>query len=297
MAGETPPDIQPGFFDCNLASADGKTYLGTVTRDNQTWESVSQKLRIPLDSGICYSFTIQLATSPSYNSKARVSGDTANYNQPVVFQVWGGYSECDARVLLAESPVISHREWKKYRFIIKSLQDRPLPHLVFQAYYPPGNRCKPTMGNLLMDDASDIKQTDCPANFVSRMDKAEAKTPRLRSETDLDSLLTHHLGALRYTHENNIAFELECDDTYEGVALFYSKHLAAVSDALRQFPEKKLTVRLKSAGSGIHKKRAKFLDKYLRAIGLPQHQYEVITGRSGNRYAWKISTKWLEASW
>ena len=51
-AGETDPDIQPGFFGCTLKAAEGSSFVGMVTRDNYTWESLSQKLPAPLDSGI-----------------------------------------------------------------------------------------------------------------------------------------------------------------------------------------------------------------------------------------------------
>ena len=44
MPGETPPDIQPGMFGYTVAPAEGRSYLGMVTRDNHTWESVSRKL-------------------------------------------------------------------------------------------------------------------------------------------------------------------------------------------------------------------------------------------------------------
>lgn len=52
MSGETPPYIQPGFFGCELQPAEGRTHLGMVTHDNYTWESVSQQLPAPLDSGV-----------------------------------------------------------------------------------------------------------------------------------------------------------------------------------------------------------------------------------------------------
>jgi len=44
---ETPPDIHPnGYWENNLPASDKKTYLGMVVRDNATYESVSQRLRI-----------------------------------------------------------------------------------------------------------------------------------------------------------------------------------------------------------------------------------------------------------
>jgi len=69
--GQTPPDVQPGpveFFDVNTKALDGHTYLGMVTRQNETWELVSQRLVLPLEKGKCYSFDINLARSQTYYS-------------------------------------------------------------------------------------------------------------------------------------------------------------------------------------------------------------------------------------
>lgn len=48
--GESAPDTQPDpTFQVNKAAADGETYLGLVVRDNDTWESISQKLTRPVE--------------------------------------------------------------------------------------------------------------------------------------------------------------------------------------------------------------------------------------------------------
>src|SRR5688572_22282653 len=49
--GETPPDIHPlpsRAWGVNMHPFDGYTYLGLVIRYNDTYESVSQALSIPL---------------------------------------------------------------------------------------------------------------------------------------------------------------------------------------------------------------------------------------------------------
>ena len=53
---ESPPDIQPGQFDCALQPLHGNTYLGLVTRDNETWERIGQRLREPLRKDSLYDF-------------------------------------------------------------------------------------------------------------------------------------------------------------------------------------------------------------------------------------------------
>ena len=66
---ESPPDIHPvmnNAWDVALQSYDGNTYLGMVTRANDTYESLSQALSSPIQDGVCYSFTAFLAQSDQY---------------------------------------------------------------------------------------------------------------------------------------------------------------------------------------------------------------------------------------
>ena len=50
---ETAPDIHPSNFWSNTKQpSHGRTYLGMVTRDNDSWESVSQELRSPMKAGV-----------------------------------------------------------------------------------------------------------------------------------------------------------------------------------------------------------------------------------------------------
>jgi len=298
MIGETPPDIQPGSFGCTLAPADGKTYLGMVTRDNYTWESVSQELPASLDSGVCYTFTVQLATSQNYNSVSRLTSMAANYNAPVVFQLWGGYADCDEQVLLAESPTIAHRDWKKYRFILCHLQPKPITYLMFQAYYPPGKSCYPTNGNLLLDDLSEITVVDCPvylADTISR--KLARKLPILESQTALDAMLTRELASVRYTNRGDVKFELQCGEDYLGIAVLYNAHLLTIADAMLQFPDKQLILRTKNAKLNTRKPRAAYLKNYLLSAGLSESQIQVMPEEKGEQRDWKVDTPWLKATW
>jgi hypothetical protein len=52
--GESPPDVHPkeggGAFQVTKEAFHGKTYLGLVVRDNDTWEMVSQRLSAPVQT-------------------------------------------------------------------------------------------------------------------------------------------------------------------------------------------------------------------------------------------------------
>ena len=50
----SPPDVQPGFWGVTTAPYNGSSYLGMVVRDNETWESVGQRLSRPMENNSCY---------------------------------------------------------------------------------------------------------------------------------------------------------------------------------------------------------------------------------------------------
>jgi len=163
--GQTPPDVQPGtmeFFDVTTKPQDGKTYLGMVTRQNETWELVSQRLIEPLEKSNCYSFEIELARSNTYFSQLLNQTDTTkryNFNKPIVLRIWGGRNVYEKRELLAESPIIAHTEWRNYRFEFNVNQQHD--YLILEAFYKTPTLL-PYNGNILLDNASVIRQIDCP---------------------------------------------------------------------------------------------------------------------------------------
>ena len=87
--GETAPDVHPvrgGNFSVSKRPAHGRTYIGMVTRDNDTWEQMGQRLTKPLKAGKCYTFSVDLARSETYLSQSRVTGQPSNYINPTSFR-------------------------------------------------------------------------------------------------------------------------------------------------------------------------------------------------------------------
>ena len=81
--GESPPDVQPcGAFEVTTLASDGNTYLGLVTRDNDTWEKVGTKLSRKMEAGIVYEFKIQLTRSAQYQSASRLTNKATNFITP-----------------------------------------------------------------------------------------------------------------------------------------------------------------------------------------------------------------------
>ena len=75
---ETAPDVHPiddesgrNNFGVTKKAFDGDTYLGMVVRENDSHESVAQRLKKSLIPGKCYSFSIYVSTSKIYKSGIR----------------------------------------------------------------------------------------------------------------------------------------------------------------------------------------------------------------------------------
>jgi hypothetical protein len=157
--GESPPDIQPGFFEVNLKAQDGKTYLGLSTRDNNTWEGVGQRLDGFLQKDSSYTFSLYLARSNSFISRSRTTQKEATYNAPTILKIWGVNSVTQQEELLAESVPVSHSEWTLYTFTLKpGVAD--FDEIDLMAYYAPGFEQK--NGNLLIDNCSEIVKITNP---------------------------------------------------------------------------------------------------------------------------------------
>jgi len=171
--GESPPDVQPdATFNVTKEAADGETYLGMVVRDNDTWESVSQKMSRPLEKGKCYEFSIQLARSLTYMSVSRVSDQQANYATPAKLRIYGGFGHCDKQYMLGETKLIINTNWKEYNFKFEPMGN--YSYIVLEAFYETPTLV-PYNGNILLDKASTINPVPC--------DEVVEKTPPVKPAT------------------------------------------------------------------------------------------------------------------
>lgn len=141
----TTPDILPGPWNVALEASEGQTFVGLITREDGSWESIGQRIENPLKEGECYALTLDLAHSPTY----------AGYNQPLRLRVWGGLTKCGRGQLLATSKVIDQGEWQTFTF--KFIPKQTTHYILIEAFYPEGvySRYK---GNILIDNIQPIKQ-------------------------------------------------------------------------------------------------------------------------------------------
>lgn len=139
----TTPDILPGPWGVYLEPYDGDTYVGLITRGNGTWESIGQRLSKPLNAKSCYSFSMQLAHSDTYQG----------YNGPIMLRIWGASSICKRDQLLVETKPIEHLNWKRYDFQFRT--KKRINYLIIEAHY--SDKPFSYLGNLLIDDISPIR--------------------------------------------------------------------------------------------------------------------------------------------
>lgn len=175
---ETAPDIHPSDYWANTKQpSDGRTYLGMVTRDNDSWESVSQELPATLKAGQCYSFSVELSKSERYLSPSRrFEGDKTNHNytRPIVFRLWGGYGYCGTAELLAESTPVNNSKWKTYTFKLSPKAN--YKYITFEAFYKVPVII-PYNGHILIDNCSQIIEINCDDELVVEVEEPEKVLP------------------------------------------------------------------------------------------------------------------------
>lgn len=158
QAGETPPDVQPyGGFRVTRTAQDGSTYLGLVTRDNNTWEGVTQRLSKPVRKGVQYTFSLYAARSAVYESATkRDPMRPINFDKAITVRVWAGSSPCDRSEMLGQSEVIDGLDWRWVQFKFTPLR-KDYQFITIEAYYKTPTLV-PYNGNILLDNASPIEE-------------------------------------------------------------------------------------------------------------------------------------------
>ena len=154
------PDILPGSWGVYNEPSDGETFMGLITRQDGSWESVGQKLSKPIKNGDCYEFGIDLSHSKTY----------ANYNKPIKIKIWGGVSSCSKDIMLGESKAISHTAWKRYYFQLEPNQD--IQYIIFEARSIDGLYFSYN-GNILLDNISVLKPCYRAEKVIQNKNKKE----------------------------------------------------------------------------------------------------------------------------
>lgn len=164
---QSPPDTHPaGAWGVSKKAYHGNTYLGMVTRNDATWESVGQPLERPLAVNQCYEFSAVMCMSEEYLSPTRRDQlNTYSFTTPVVLRVWGSNFPCKGEELLGESAEVDNTDWMKYNFKVKA--SRPYRFIILEAFYK-----TPVLmeynGNILVDNLSALVPVECNARIIPK---------------------------------------------------------------------------------------------------------------------------------
>lgn len=139
----TTPDILPGPWGVIKEPSEGETYLGLITRADNSWESITQRLSSELKAGKCYYLKMDLAYSIRY----------PRHNLPVVLKMYGSNDKCADPELLFTSELIDNTDWKTFDFIFKP--ERSFRYIILEAYYPGDEKIG---GNILIDNIQLIQE-------------------------------------------------------------------------------------------------------------------------------------------
>ena len=191
---ESPPDIHPvpshlydknSYWQVTKEAQDGETYLGLVVRDNDSWESVSQRFPSTLYAGSCYEVSLHLVQSERYISGSKElrdkynSNQLVNYTEPAVLRIWAGTGVCGRQEILAESRPVGNTEWEKFLFRLEPTRD--YNYITLEAFYEVPVLL-PYNGHILIDNISSIKEIPCNELLVVVKEpekiKKEEKRPR-----------------------------------------------------------------------------------------------------------------------
>jgi hypothetical protein len=197
--GQSPPDVHPtpdSAWGVTMEAFDGLTYLGLVTRYDDTYESISQKLSRPLKSGRCYKLSGYFSLSETYQSVTRRSFDSSrgvpmiqngkkrkqvswsywlthdeenliivkdepvpeDFSHPVELLIWGGFENCKRNQLYVHSGPINQHTWTP--FTLEFSPDDNHDHITIGAFFEYGYAA-PYNGHLLIDGLSPIIEIPC----------------------------------------------------------------------------------------------------------------------------------------
>ncbi|MEO1260651.1 MAG: hypothetical protein AAFZ15_17775 [Bacteroidota bacterium] len=304
--GESPSDIHPvknGLFQVNQPPKHGLTYVGLVTRDNSTKESIGQELLSPLKKGQCYELSLWLSRSEKLTAMHRGTRKMVNFNKPVTLRIWGGVSPCGRKFVLGETQLIDRLEWEKYTFRFQP--DEQLSWICFEAVHSDENEVSYN-GHILLDHVSAIVPIDCRSHWplvdISQISPPSYqyvkhnvperihletislphKEPRVlrdfrmaESPEKIDELIEENCGEIGFV---NNSYEL-IDESAKG--------LMEIASNVRKFKNQKLMIGLLPTDQKLIKKRKKVIDRICNAIGLSRSRYEIsVLPISENKNNW-----------
>ena len=156
--GETPVTIYSGTdpkpFQVTQNARYGFNYLGMVTRETNTWESVSQFLDRPLEAGRLYAVRFLVSHSSTLRSPIiNLDENLRTFDAPARLRILVGNAECAGDFIVASTKPITSKTWEEVE-VIFSVESQS-HYFIIEVFYPEDNTT-PANGNVLLDHVSPI---------------------------------------------------------------------------------------------------------------------------------------------
>lgn len=142
----TTPDILPGYWGVYNDASEGETFVGMITRENSTFESIGQRFSKTLEKNRCYSLALDLAHSDIYSG----------YSEPIGLRIWISDEKCKTTQLIHQFSPINNQDWQRFKIEFKPQLDAN--YVLFEAFIKEGSFSH--KGNILIDNISAIFPCD-----------------------------------------------------------------------------------------------------------------------------------------
>lgn len=158
LAGTDIKDVRlTRFYSPQHPSQHKANHIALAAYSDGTRENIGQQLSYPVIPGLKYSLELWLSYSPYETQVHPIQSlfEPREDFRPVKLQIYGFASDSDlGNALLAETPVIDHREWKRYKLTWQSTGRFDYIYLV-----PSWQGTEFYDGNIHVDNLSIIKVT------------------------------------------------------------------------------------------------------------------------------------------
>lgn len=278
---ETPPDVHSynsNFFGVNSRAYDKDTYLSLVFRENDSYESVSQKLETSLQKDSVYTFSIAISKSDEFRSAIR--GDInreVNFTTPISLRIWGGNGYCDKKELLAQSPLIFNNEWLEYTFFLEP-KNEDIDFIRLEAHSE-----ELVNGHILLDNASSIVLNKDGAIYEEKrliqrknLEESQKASIRTKKQKQLESEITIRGTSIKF-QKNKL--------TFSGI-----RKLKQVGTAFKKMEgNQKLIIDFNGLKDKKAKLRKEEIVNTLLSLGIPRLDFEIRNSlEEDNQVKWLV---------
>jgi hypothetical protein len=142
----TTPDILPGPWGVFLEASEGETFVGLITREDGSFETIGQRLKEPLKENQCYTFSLDVGHSNTYAGN--------RYAGPLKLRIYIGPTRGSKAQLIYESDFMGEEEWTK--LAVKFNPKQTAYFIRLEAFYEEGPFSY--RGNILIDNISAIQK-------------------------------------------------------------------------------------------------------------------------------------------